>query len=211
MVGTCVDASGSPPMSARSSLCSRSRRIPPMGLILDIYEANGLNFPPIKKRNPTSLKHISHKTSLFSRAVRLQLCRQSTVPVAKSSAQAIRYRGIGSVKDRPTWLCLVDYQVLSSRATIHFHLAQMPTDANESSLPDNRRSRKHHGVRSQRRANRMYRILTRSGTDPRAADVPLCVLETSARSELVRRPPSDLRWKKLGSCCHNWMVTGYYA
>jgi hypothetical protein len=73
----------------------------PMGLILDIYEANGLNFPPIKKRNPTSLKHISHKTSLFSRAVRLQLCRQSTVPVAKSSALTIRYRDIGSVKDRP--------------------------------------------------------------------------------------------------------------
>jgi hypothetical protein len=35
------------------------------GLILDIYEADGLNFPPIKKkRNRTSLKHISHKISL---------------------------------------------------------------------------------------------------------------------------------------------------
>jgi hypothetical protein len=37
----------------------------------------------------------------------------------------------------PTWLCLVDYQVLSSRATIHFHLPQMPTNTNESSSPDN--------------------------------------------------------------------------
>jgi hypothetical protein len=51
--------------------------------------------------------------------------------------KAIRYPILAASEIAPAWLCLAEYEVLSSRATIHLHLAQMPTDASESSLPDN--------------------------------------------------------------------------
>jgi hypothetical protein len=72
-----------------------------MGLILDIYEADGLNFPPIKKAYLDFAKNSFRIRLPCLRAVRLQLCRQSTVLVAKSSAQGNPISDIGSVKDRP--------------------------------------------------------------------------------------------------------------
>ena len=45
------------------------------GLILNIYEADGLNFPPIKKAEPDFAKTDFRIYFPVSRAVRLQLCR----------------------------------------------------------------------------------------------------------------------------------------
>jgi hypothetical protein len=60
-----------------------------------------LAFPAYKKAYPDFAKTSLRIRFPVSRAVRLQLCRQSTVLVAKSSAQGNPLSDIGSVKDRP--------------------------------------------------------------------------------------------------------------